>query len=194
MNLVTPTGRLIDPANPRPEDITIEDIAKGLAKEKRFGGNTLVPYSVAQHSVHVAELCRTIDDSPLAVKKAFLHDASEAFLGDIVQPLKRILPDYRELEAEWMDAIAKRFDLPSGFQHDPIVKECDQAIFVCEATSLVENLSNYRLTQEEAVAVKASVIRSLPSLVDDLAIGSVWDEHYAAARFLRYAHIGLNLK
>ena len=56
MLLETVTGKLVDVENPLPEMIDIEDIAWALSRISRFCGMTItvIPYSVAQHSIFVA--------------------------------------------------------------------------------------------------------------------------------------------
>lgn len=93
--------------NPRPEQIELRDIAHALSLICRFGGHTERMYSVAQHSVLVASLC-----PPELRMEALFHDAAEAYLGDIVTPLKRLLgPAYTELTDRVERAIADRFGL-----------------------------------------------------------------------------------
>ena len=77
--LRTYTGGKFHPLDPRAEDVRIEDIAHGLACAARFAGQTHEPYSVAQHSVMIAEaLGRDGADSQTQVF-GLLHDASEAY-------------------------------------------------------------------------------------------------------------------
>lgn len=74
-------GRTVDLLALRPEDMTAEIVGGTLAKLNRFGGWTPEPFSVAAHSVLVEHLC------PLELRPwALLHDAHEAFLGDIMIP------------------------------------------------------------------------------------------------------------
>ena len=83
------SGRIFDFSAPRPEMIDVYDIAWSLAKLCRFNGHCRAFYSVAQHSCVVAELIGTED--PFAKVHALLHDAHEAYIGDIIAPLKRYL-------------------------------------------------------------------------------------------------------
>jgi len=102
------SGSSISLFDPRPESFEIADIAHALAMQPRFNGNTRTHYSVAQHSVLVSTLVPY--DCALA---ALLHDASEACLGDIVSPVKRVLaPLFAPIEAGVMAAIHERFGLP----------------------------------------------------------------------------------
>ena len=81
--MLTHAGKHVDPLNVRPEDICLEDIAFALSNISRFGGH--VPFlSVAEHSVRVCMAA-----PPKLKKAALLHDAAEAYIGDIIWPLKR---------------------------------------------------------------------------------------------------------
>ncbi len=90
--------------NPSPDDILIEDIAHALSNLARFNGHTAKFYSVAQHSVYCA--LKAPERLSLAV---LLHDATEAYLGDIVRPLKSFLYDYLPFENVLSAVIAKKF-------------------------------------------------------------------------------------
>jgi hypothetical protein len=99
------TGVNLDLFDIQPGDIYIEDIAHALSNINRFNGHTKFPISVAQHSIHVALLCPTC---PLT---ALLHDASEAYLGDVTKWLKSTpeMALYRELEAHIQHLINAKF-------------------------------------------------------------------------------------
>jgi len=81
----TANGRKFDLLSPKPEDVDVYDIAHALSNICRFQGHCKWFYSVAQHSVHVAELVST----PYKLD-ALLHDAGEAYYGDITRPQKAI--------------------------------------------------------------------------------------------------------
>ena len=72
---------VIDLANLRHQDLAPEILSATLAKINRFNGRTPLPWSVAQHSVLVAHLVPK-NRQPWAL----LHDAHEAFIGDLTNP------------------------------------------------------------------------------------------------------------
>lgn len=73
----------------RPDAISIEDIAAHLAKINRFNGATAEPYSVAQHSCMVASILHQFGHDAATCLWGLLHDAHEAYLGDLTTPVQR---------------------------------------------------------------------------------------------------------
>lgn len=67
---------------------TIEELAHALALINRFNGHTSRPYSVAEHSLLVMHIARIEGASTAAQMAALLHDAHEAFVGDVSTPVK----------------------------------------------------------------------------------------------------------
>lgn len=111
----TGSGITIDLRNPTPEMIRLEDIAHALAKICRFCGHVKKLYTVAQHSCLVASLV-----PPPLMQEALLHDAAEAYLGDVIKPLKVLLgKTYSDLERRFEAVIVEKF----GLYHDPASKE-----------------------------------------------------------------------
>jgi uncharacterized protein len=94
----------------------IETIASSLANINRFNGH-VGQYSVAQHCVMIS-----MKLPPELKLSGLLHDAPEAYIGDVSAPLKRLLPDYRDIEQFYHDQIDRHFGVQT--QH-PIVKEYD---------------------------------------------------------------------
>src|SRR3954471_2936273 len=103
-SILTNSGKLAWPMDPRPEDIDILDIAQGLSNQCRFNGQIKTFYSVAQHSVLVTRMVSS--ENQLA---ALLHDASEAYLPDLTSPVKRQIPEFVEAENRLMEVIADVF-------------------------------------------------------------------------------------
>lgn len=124
----TNSGLYVNFLEPDPATITLDDIAHGLSNIGRYGGHTWSFYSVLEHSVHVAaQLYRTYGDHLLALL-GLLHDAPEAYFGDVVGPLKVLLPEYQTLEGNFARVVEQRFGLPFFSLDDPRVKDIDKAI------------------------------------------------------------------
>lgn len=126
-------GKYVDPFNPDPDKISIIDIAHSLSQLCRFNGHTNKFYSVAEHCILVASRMTTREDQLAAL----MHDASEAYMADLVRPLKRYLDKYLEIEYNMMMAISRKF----GFQYPlpATVKEADEWALQWEWNNLVIN-------------------------------------------------------
>jgi len=104
------SGAYLDLLNPDPVLITLRDVSRALSNICRFGGQCDHFYSVAEHSVACMERAQHEDLSPQVQLACLMHDAAEAFLGDVVKPLKVIIdPLYGPLETQMEAAIAKAF-------------------------------------------------------------------------------------
>lgn len=137
---LTFTGKQFYPIDPHPEDIGIWDIAHALARVCRFGGHCRQFYSVAQHSVLVSEHCE------FNAFQGLMHDATEAYIGDMVRPLKLSMPDYKVAEARLWDAICERFDIPK--EMNPEVKVNDNRALMTERRDLCTP-TNHRWSLDE---------------------------------------------
>ncbi len=125
------SGVAYDPLRPTVDVIRIEDIAHSLARLPRYLGHTQDTYSVGQHCVIVSHLVR-----PAAARQALLHDADEAYLGDMIAPLKAqaSMAKFRAVAALWSGVIATAFGLP--LELDAEVQDIDQRIRINEARDL----------------------------------------------------------
>jgi hypothetical protein len=138
MSLRTWSGRYIDLANPQPADIDVNDIAHALAKICRFGGHIEDFYSVAEHSIHC---CRVADEvfgyDCETQLQCLLHDAAEAYLGDVCRPLKAFLGEaYRSIELRFEQVIGEALNCPIG-THADRVRHIDNALLFAERRHLM---------------------------------------------------------
>ena len=128
------SGKMFRYLNPDPEDICIEDIAHGLSQLNRFVGQTVKPYSVAQHSVLVSQAC----PKEFALY-GLLHDASEAYTNDVCRVLK-LSPGmgiYKWYENLAMSAVCRKFGLS---EKEPTeVKTADLILLLTEKRDLFKN-------------------------------------------------------
>jgi len=113
------TGLYVDVFDANPDTIDINDIAHALSHTARWGGHSEAFYSVASHSIWVAE--QVPDGYKL---EALLHDATEAYIGDMPKPIKKHLPDFVGLEKKLDGAIRTKFGLPPLMSK--VVKEADK--------------------------------------------------------------------
>ncbi len=104
--ILTHTGKRFDLFEPDADMIDPRDISHSLAHLCRFNGHTREFYSVAQHSCIVAELVP--EEHKLA---ALLHDAPEAYLGDMTKPLKQWIHAYQDFEDWVWQRVCQRFDI-----------------------------------------------------------------------------------
>ncbi len=140
----TYTGKMFDVFDPDPNEIDIFDIAHHLALMTRFNGGCKWHYSIAQHSILCADRAKDYHyQRPSEEKLALallMHDAAEAYVGDIVRPIKRSLTDFTVIENGVMDAINTRFDLPRVAEirgYKKAVKEVDDRMLVTEKLQLM---------------------------------------------------------
>jgi hypothetical protein len=128
----TSSGKKFYPFNPSPDQIAVEDIATGLANTCRFAGQLPEFYSVARHSIIVSNLV----PAGFAMDGLF-HDSAEAYLGDLVSPVKKGLPEYKEIEigvySSIAEAVGLRKELPAEVKiWDQIVLEDEFSYFFPE--------------------------------------------------------------
>jgi hypothetical protein len=129
--ILTSTGKRFDLFEPDADMIDPRDISHSLAHLCRFNGHTLEFYSVAQHSCIVAELVP--EEYKLA---ALLHDATEAYLGDMTRPVKQWMPDYLGFEDILWASVCERFNLALDL---PVcVRQADMIALATERRDLMQ--------------------------------------------------------
>jgi 5'-deoxynucleotidase YfbR-like HD superfamily hydrolase len=130
--LQTVSGRWVNPFDPDPEQLDAGDIARALANQCRFGGHCRSFYSVAQHSVIVSELVERRGGDAEDAFAALMHDATEAYLGDMPHPLKHRSPlgaAFRAAEEHLERALRERFRIKAGVAE---IKRADRALLATE--------------------------------------------------------------
>lgn len=135
--ILTYTGRRFWPIDPRPDEIDIADIAHALAHLCRYTGHVKRFYSVAEHSCYVYDYAPA-DDSLWGL----LHDATEAYIGDLARPIKKSAAGFGEAyqvaERRLQRAICVRFGLPLEMPES--IHVLDDRVLETEARELMPPL------------------------------------------------------
>lgn len=135
----TISGKWFKPCEPNIVDLDITDIAHALAHCNRYAGHTVEPYSVAEHSIYVASmLWRQTGNARMALS-GLLHDAAEAYIGDMINPLKRsgYMDAYCNLDTLYNPIINEAFDVE--ITH-PWVKQVDFEIMAWEMAMIRDSV------------------------------------------------------
>jgi hypothetical protein len=152
-SIMLQSGAWFDFAAPHSSPFTIEDIAHGLAHICRYSGQCNGFYSVAEHSLLVSETATGFE------LEALMHDAAEAFLGDITRPLKQMLPDYKRIEGEVERAIFSRFGIQTPIPRE--VKQADLRVLAAEQRQIMPRGTDDWLRGQDVVPAPI-VVRNLP--------------------------------
>ncbi|PJE81086.1 phosphohydrolase [Candidatus Pacearchaeota archaeon CG10_big_fil_rev_8_21_14_0_10_32_42] len=124
------SGKKFWPFDPKNEEIDINDIAHALALQCRFNGHCEEFYSIAQHSVLVSKIVPK--DQALS---ALLHDAAEAYIGDMVRPLKKFMEEFKSVEKKVEKEIFKKFEV-AGLNEE--IKKADNIALATEMRDLMK--------------------------------------------------------
>lgn len=143
----TSSGRRFYPLDPCVADVELADVARGLAMTCRYGGQCRMFYSVAEHCVLVSEIVelhayhagKSAEEVRHLAQCALMHDSSEAYIGDMIRPLKYQpeMAEFRRAEAVIEQVIAEAFKLQWTPEAHAIVKRIDDRILVDEITYLM---------------------------------------------------------
>lgn len=127
--ITTYSGLIVDPAELRPEHVLLQDIGHSLSMQCRFTGHTREFYSVAEHSVYVAQEVWRRGGSALLVCSALMHDACEAYVGDMARPVKDRgdMAEFQEMERCAQHVIAFKYGLERP-DHPEIVRADEAAL------------------------------------------------------------------
>lgn len=164
----TYTGKHIDIWAMKEEDIDLVDIAHHLSLICRFGGACKEFYSVGQHSLLVRELVVNASADKMTQLTALLHDAAEAYIGDLIRPLKYTQPKLIELEKRIMGTISKKFGISGGDYE--LVNKMDDVALAIEARQLVLGWQSWNLPDITNINIEIS--EDFPQVVENKFIGT----------------------
>ena len=137
----TSLGGKFFPADPRPEEIFLSDIANGLALDCRYAGQGAINrfYSVAEHSYHMAVYSWHDLGYPSLSMATLLHDAAEAYLNDLPRAVKRAVGNsYSDLEDKLQDMIMEKYQVLGTYrEHTDYIKSLDRRMVALEKAAIM---------------------------------------------------------
>lgn len=160
-DILTYGGHYFNFMDPQNSEITITDIAHGLSNICRFNGHVKSFYSVAQHSVAVSLLV----PAEYALV-GLLHDATEAYIGDVTRPLKRMIPGYTRIERLVEKAIFDRFGLELPLPQ--CVKEADVIMLRTEQRDLMAPHDDEWHDTKGVISMSKVIVPMLPKDAENL--------------------------
>ena len=132
--LETYSGAQIYPLREDIGDITMEDIAVSLSRTPRYNGHTDHVLYTAQHCCLMADYVQAEGGTKEECYLALHHDDGEAVVGDLVRPVKRLLPPFKVVEDGVFASMAEKFGYSSTIP--PWLKDIDSRILVDEKKAL----------------------------------------------------------
>ncbi len=157
------TGKSFFPLDPEPDKICIEDITHALSMLCRFNGHCKVFYSIAEHSIRVANFVKQTfypyTNKRIVRKKrdltielyALLHDSAEAYNSDIPRPIKSSLTNFKDIENKILEIILEKFCLTNYISEDykKFIQDADDILLATEARDLgMKLVDHWKLRKE----------------------------------------------
>ena len=167
--MTTVSGVQFTPFDPDPSDVRLEDVAHGLANLCRASGQTQFFYSVGLHSIYVSQDLAARGESRRRQLIGLLHDAQEAYINDLVSPVKTHLDDYQSLEGGVEAVIWEAFDLDPTPEDMAVVKESDRRLCRHELGVVLPDAPEGQANTEVAYDLWAGEHRDVASWFADRA-------------------------
>ena len=134
------SGKYFNPLNFKSDCIDLHDIAHALSLQCRFGGHCSKFYSVAEHSVNVYIIMgRMRGSNSLNLVAALLHDAAEAYIPDIIRPIKYSIPDLKKYEDKIQKVINWYYGIDKLEVDWGLVKIADNIMLESESKVLMKS-------------------------------------------------------
>lgn len=138
-SIITYTNIVMNPTQPEARDISIIDIAHALSFMCRANGHIRCFFSVAQHCINCSYEAKVRGYSKKVQLALLLHDASEAYISDIIRPVKHNLEKYLEIERNLQGVIYKAFGIEDISEREyELIGEIDNAMLQLEFIKLAD--------------------------------------------------------
>ncbi|MFC0918762.1 hypothetical protein ACFGWM_11755 [Pasteurella multocida] len=183
----TYSGKYIDYKNPDFNEINITDIAHHLSLENRFMGQASEAYNVASHSLFCAEIAQYLGYSPYMQLRVLMHDFHEAYVKDIPTPLKKVCPEFCELELKFEKLVEHRYMLPTLTEEEiKQIKHVDLVALLMEKNTLLSDKSVWPQLKNIEPINCLKVPRHTPKEAEELLkikFSELWDSAFKSQPF-----------
>ena len=163
-----------DPTEPKAEDIEIEDIAHALSFLTRANGHFSVFFSVARHSINCALEAKNRGYSKRVQLLCLLHDAAEAYIGDMTRPLKLKIPYFSEIEGKYQKIILSKY-IDGGVSKEErlLAKNIDDAMLYHEflkynGEKLLDSVSQISIDLDKSIKSAQETKQEFLALFNEL--------------------------
>lgn len=164
------TGKNVSILKPKIDQFCLIDIAKGLGYKAHFGGQTPFYFSIAQHCLLTEMLYvrEVVNANPMKRMVALMHDASEAYMADMLKPYKVFLPKFIWFEKRMLKVIFEAFDLPFSMLKD--IKLFDLMAQQTEKTCFNMDWNPDPMTPDESVEAFVNKFNEIKKEIDKLKL------------------------
>ena len=172
-------GNSIDFSNLSKDQIDIVDIAHALSHIPRYNGHIREFYSVAQHSVLTYYLVTEMGGTTEERMQALLHDAPEAYIGDMPSPLKDLMIAYQKMERMVAKVIGEAFDIELENLSQKVHK-ADRIALALEAHAFFDKVEwidkpDYNRTIPGVTGNNGELIPAHPSIGKNAFMNEFWN-------------------
>jgi hypothetical protein len=176
--ILTFTNTKFYPLAPQADEVKLEDIAHALSQMCRANGHFKTFYSVGQHSINCAQEAKARMLSSRIQLACLLHDASEAYISDMIRPVKYYLDEYRKIEQNLQQVIYSKFKLADLTEEEVrYIAEIDDSLLYYEFEQLHHqgiHESSYQLysqpdvTEKRMTSVEAEFIQFTRQIMSNM--------------------------
>lgn len=173
---ITASGLRFPFTAPKPEHIRLDDIMCGLAQAHRYAGQRVTPINVATHSIATRSIAANmlkearLPSNPLLELAALLHDAAEAYIGDIISPVREALLSETNLFDVWetriLEALAARIGFDPGLFTSATIRAADKTAAYQEVSVLIETVRavlSEAKSEDETIVDRSEVLALKPA-------------------------------
>ncbi len=146
----------------KPEQVCTEDIVHALPMITRFGGHCKRFYSVAEHTLLVAQLAETNGATQDEIDACILHDVSEIYLSDIPSPFRHLFLNYKEIEEGLQKIVYERFNCPLEKEQ---VDKFDRIALYLEGRQLLSSTDDWDFSKLPTFKNSVSISERVPTEV-----------------------------